>query len=393
MNKLLPIIFFISIAAGQLTKFFSGTTPSATLLDLIILFFCVVGLYQLKGKLAKPNPIIFSALLFCSIALLSLLFTPLNLSLNEYFISGSYIIRIFIYSLFVWIIFSGGLKIIKENLINIFFYSTLTLAILGLLQLIFIPNLMFLNKYSWDPHYFRTVSTFLDPNFLGAFLVIGLLLLITKQVSVSPLQQKILFIIIYLAFVTTFSRGAALTLITSLLTLSLLLKSLKLFSLTIILTAGFAIAFFAYTTFVSSPRNIDRTQSASYRIDSWQQGITMFQAYPIHGVGFNSYKYALDQLALVHEGYTNSRGATTNDSSLVYVLATTGSIGMIFYFNFFWQLLSTSLISFKQGSVLAAVFFSSIVGLTFQSFFSNTLFYPFLLMWILLAAVSLKTSR
>lgn len=383
MNKLLPIIFFISIISGQLVKFSVDGITGPTLFDLTIFFLSVFGLFQLKGKLTKPNNIVTAALLFCGVCLLSLIFTPLNLSLTEYFVSGSYIARIFIFVLFVWVIFSGGLKTIKQNLINIFFYATLTLAILGLLQLIFIPNLMFLNTYGWDPHYFRTVSTFLDPNFLGAFLVIGLLLLATNQVNTSDNLKKIFFVVIYIAVITTFSRGSALMMVTSFLILSLLLRSLKIFSLTLILSIGFVISFLAYTTYISAPRNIDRTQSASYRIDSWQQGITMFKEYPILGVGFNTYKYALNQFGIANEKFTTTRGATTNDSSLIYVLATTGIIGMAFYLNFLWQILHTSFVNFKHGSILSGVLFSSMFGLIAQSFFSNTLFYPIFMLWIL----------
>ena len=183
----------------------------------------------------------------------------------------------------------------------------------------------------------------------------------------------------YLALLTTFSRGAYLAFVTSFGIYSILKRSTKLFFLTILLFSGLLLGFFAYQHLVAAPRGVDRTQSAEFRLNTWQQGWTIFQNQPILGVGFNAYRLALRQYRLADEQFLGSHGASTNDSSLLFVAATTGIIGLISYLFFLFQIAK---IGFRKNPILLA----SLVGLVAQSFFANTLFYPFLLFWLILLA-------
>lgn len=394
MNKLLPWLLIIAICCGQLVKISFGTTTGATILDFSMLFLCILGLYQIKLQLKAPPLPILLASTFVLVGLLSLTLTPLNLEISEYITSIFYPIRFFSFVLLSWIIYSGGLIQIKLDTAKIIILSALSLSVLGTLQLIFIPNLQPLSQFGWDPHYFRTVSTFLDPNFLGAFLTLALLILTQNKLFVLPIKQKIiLFVLIYVAFITCFSRGAALCLVISFLSLSFIKRSEKLLLLITFLVFGFYFSFSWYTTNISAPRNIDRTQSAEHRLGAWQQGIDIFQKAPILGVGYNSYKFALVQYHLADNSYQNSRGATTNDSSLLFVASTTGIIGFTFYLLFLASILLVSFSNLKNGNDWGGVIFSSTIGLLAQSFFSNTLFYPFLLLWIFLSISQLQFTK
>lgn len=363
-------ILALALISGQLIKLPLGS-GGVSLLDGVILFLCLLGLVNLKFKLIKPPTFIKAALVFIVIAVLSLIMTPLKLTFPEYINSFLYTVRFSSFILLGWLIYSKAFPGLKKNLPHIFSVSGIILSILGLLQLLIVPDLGFLTKYGWDPHFFRIASTFLDPNFLGSFLVLTLL--------ITP--NKYFFALVYLALMGTFSRGSYLAFLTSFLALSLFNKSIKSVILTLLLFLGLMIGFFSYQRLVAMPRNIDRNQSAEFRLNTWTQGWQLFQMNPVLGVGFNSYRLAIDQYHLGQEQFLKSHGATTNDSSLLFVLATTGILGFTAYIFFLVSL-------FINGNIILRV---GLLGLIAQSFFANTLFYPPLLCWLaLIAAIHKK---
>lgn len=373
-------ILTLSILAGQLIKIPIGTHGGVTLLDIAVITLCLTGLVKVQFKLDKPPLFVSTALIFILIAILSLLLTPLNLQTIQYFTSFSYTIRFSLYILLSWLISSGAFPSIRKQIPRILVFSGIGLAIVGLWQLIFLPDLMFLTKWGWDPHYFRTASTFLDPNFLGAYLVLTFSLLVHNR-SVPGRQKRVLaLIIVYLALLTTFSRGAYLAFLTSFLTLSFFQKSLKLAIITILLFALLLLGFSTYQRLVAQPRGIDRSQSAEFRLGTWQQGWQLFSQHPFLGVGFNAYKFALKEYNLGDEQFLKSAGSSTNDSSLLYVAVTTGTVGFIIYLLFLGS------IFYGRNYLLTA----GLIGLISQSFFANTLFYPPLLIWIILMAANQK---
>lgn len=362
-------ILALGIVSGQLIRlpFLSG---GITILDIAVLFLTLFGLLKLKFRLKNP-PFFRSALFFILIALFSLLLTPLHLTLDAYIISFSYIARLFLYSSFAWIIFS-----LKKDLSKSFIFSGIVIAVLGLLQIIFLPDLRFLANQGWDPHYFRTVSTFLDPNFTGAFLVLTMILLLQLK---KERFSILIFALIYFALLTTFSRSSYLMFLSSGLTFSFLNKSKKYLFLTLILFAFLLLGFKTYSILVAAPRNIDRAESASFRFSTWQQGLTLFQKYPVLGIGFNAYRFGINQYNLGDQQFLESHGSSGNDSSLLFVAVTTGIIGLLVYLYFLFSLM-------KSSKIITAV----ILGLIVHSFFSNSLFYPPILVWILIISAAPK---
>lgn len=394
----ISILLTLSILAGQLIKFPLFGIQGPTLLDFLITLGCVVGLYKLKFRLKKIPPSFSFAFVFILVATISLIFTPLHLRLGEYFVSFSYTVRLFLYFLFSWIIYSGGFLNLKKSIDKILLISGVGLAILGLLQFLIFPNLEFLANSGWDPHYFRTVSTFLDPNFAGAYFVLTLLLLSSlrgkmyqtvrpdKTISHIRLSQPLrgfAMTLVYIALLTTFSRSSYLMFLTSGLVYGILKKSKFIAISSIVLFLGLLLGLQVYLQLVANPRGIDRTQSASYRLDTWQEGLSLFQKSPILGVGFNSYKYAIREYHLADFQFLQSRGSSSNDSSFLYILSTTGIVGFITYLLFLISLVKSKI---KSDLILIA----AIVGLIPHCLFANSLFYPFIFIWILLRFVDIK---
>lgn len=372
------LILTLGFVSGQLIRI-PISTGGITLLDLIVIFFSIFGLFRLRGKLVKPPKFIIAAFLFALSGTVSLIFTPLHLNLNETLTSFSYTLRFLIYIFLAWLIFSNAFPDFKNKINGSLITSGVILAILGILQIIFIPNLMFLTTWGWDPHYFRTVSTFLDPNFIGAFFVLTLLLLVSSKQKVKSKKFIFSVFIIYLALLTTFSRSSYLMFLLSGLTFSILKKSKTLIISTVMLFLILLLGFQIYAQAVATPRGIDRGQSASFRINTWQQGISLFEKFPILGIGFNSYRYGIREYDLGDNQFLQSHGASTNDSSFLYIVSTTGLVGYSIYLSFLYFLV-------KSRGVKDIVLFASLVGLLIHSLFANSFFYPFILLWILLKA-------
>ncbi len=371
---LLGLIITLAILSGQLIKLpiFSG---SISILDMLVIVLSIYGLYKLKFKLKTPPLLIKTAIAFVSICIISLIFTPLKLGLTEYLNSFFYTIRFFFYILFAFVIYSKAFPILQKNLNKTLIYSGIGLSVLGLQQFIFLPDLMFLTKWGWDPHYLRTVSTFLDPNFAGAYFVLTLLLTFYLRDKVIT-KPKILYLFLTLTFfalLTTFSRSSYLMFLTSGLSLAIFKKSKKITALVLLSFAILLLGFNIYTQLVSKPRQIDREKSASFRLNTWQQGAHIFQISPLLGVGFNAYKYALGEYELGDTDFLKTHGATSNDSSLLFVAATTGVVGFSCYLYFIFTL-------FKSSSPILK---SAILGLLIHSIFANSLFFPPILFWLL----------
>lgn len=367
----------MAITAGQLIKMPLSASSGVTVLDAAVIVFCLPGILKLKFKLKKPPLFVTGALLFLVTASLSLILTPLHLQLSQYFLSFLYTIRFSAYILLGWEIYSGAYPDLSSKIPGIFIYSGLALAVLGLAQFIFFPDLRFLAQTGWDPHYFRTVSTFFDPNFAGAFFILALILL----VSLKNRFTTLFFAILYFALLTTFSRSSYLMFLISGLEFSIVRKSKKYFLTTLILFTLLLTGFWIYNRLVATPRNISRSQSASFRLSTWQQGLQIFEKNPLLGVGFNAYKYAVSEYKLGDTEFLKSHGSSSNDSSLLFVVSTTGILGLAAYLFFLFSMLSGS----NKRILLPAV-----LGLIAHSIFNNSLFYPPILGWLILMSAAPK---
>lgn len=186
-----------------------------------------------------------------------------------------------------------------------------------------------------------------------------------------------IFIIIYLALLTTFSRSSYLMFLISGLTLSFLKGSKTLFVKILVLFLILFLAFNIYTQAVAKPRNIERGKSASSRLNTWQQGWQLFSSHPLLGIGFNTYRVGLREFKLGDEQFLQSHGSSSNDSSLLFVAATTGILGFVAYLFFLISLI-------KQALTKNLILASAIIGLVIHSLFANSLFYPPILVWIIL---------
>ncbi|MBI2600929.1 O-antigen ligase family protein [Candidatus Daviesbacteria bacterium] len=385
VNNFSLYAIFLSLVFGQIIKMPLGL-GGVTLLDLTLSAYTVFSAFYYKSLIKNIPIFIKVGFAFLGVATISLIFTPLNLSFQETLNSFLYIFRIFVIFYFGWFVYSYKNTIFEKTHIFLLM-SGITIALLGLVQLVLFPDLGFLESRGWDPHFFRLASSFIDPNFTGGFLVLTIVLLmgLWNMLKFRKNYKIAVFILLYLALTLTFSRSSYLMFLFSTTTFSAFLKSMRLAVLSITLFVLLFVSFWGYTQLVSKPRGIDRSASASFRLTTWQQGYTIWQKSPILGVGFNAYKYALRDYKIADKQFLNSRGSTSNDFSLLHILATTGLVGLIFYLLLLSSLIYTGWKIFNiSKDVTGVVLISGLVGLLAHSIFNNSLFYPFILIWIML---------
>ncbi|MDO8514879.1 MAG: O-antigen ligase family protein [bacterium] len=343
LTKVLIALLFITFPLGQVVRWeFLGGQVVLRPNDLVACMLGFMGLLKLQGSTLQRPLILWYLAMILSLALNIFNYTPTQL-----LISSSYIIRFILYS-GLYFIFKD-FKLNKNYLVIV----CLLIAVFGFGQYWFIPDTRFLKDFGWDDHYYRLISTFLDPGFTGTILLLGLLL--TKN--------KIIKIILYLAMALTYSRATFLMFIVSYAVVAWYQKSIKIF-LTACLIMALTLIFLPRT--FGEGTKLSRETSFWGRINNWKMTVLEWRKAPVFGLGFGGYRYATNAPQSSHAG----AGA---DSSLLLVLATTGIVGLFAYLN----LLRAIWINNKNY-----LFRASFIGIIIASFFNNTLFYPFVMEWL-----------
>lgn len=333
LTKILIYLLFLILAFGQLERL-----PGLPLYlhDLVILLLIIINLRFLK--FSRP------AIWFLASAGLSLIIALFKLPFNQVLISSFYLVR--------WLAYACLLPVYRRLKLDLkpwLKYLCLALAVLGILQYLFIPDTRFLAALNWDDHYYRLISTVFDPNFLGLIFVLGLILF-----NLQILPSLILLIALFL----TYSRSSYLSLIAVILALAISRKKFKYL---------FLILIFALLPVLPRPGGegvkLERVFSINQRFANYQESLQLIKLSPVFGLGFNTLRYYRQDFV--------SHAAAGLDSSLLFVLATTGVIGLLAYLN--W------LKSLWPASLLVKL---SLVAILVHSLFQNSLFYPLIMIWL-----------
>lgn len=366
--------FFLSLPLGQLGAL--PIYPGVTLYvhDLILIVLLTIGFIQAKNLkipgLIKPITFFIVAGV-ASLVVNGVRFPPLELAA-----ASLYLVRWGLYSLLYMYIAQKEIKmdIWKKGL----WLSGVLMTVVGVSQFIFYPNLRNLFYLGWDPYYFRLFSTFLDPNFTGLILLFSILLSLNFK---KLLQKKVYIILISvqaIAFILTFSRSSYLAALGAALTYSILKKNWRPLVVLAILMG----------TFILIPKpelealRFNRTDSSIGRIKSWGKGVALVKNAPLLGNGFNTLRFidkttARDELA-------RSKAAAGIDNSFLFIWATTGIVGLMAYLWLLWKIitLALSLLRFKKSPALGIVLICTVSAAITHSLFSNSLFYPWVMIWL-----------
>lgn len=392
--KLIFIIFLGVFSLGEVIRFDLNNNFSIKPIDIaaviLSLVWAIQGFKRWKKDLTFRDklilPIMFVAVTMC----LSLIFNVKNFSQNEIFVAFSYILRWILYGFLFFIVRSFSLKF-KEKIIYLLLIVGALFTLFGFIQYFFYSNLRNLYYFGWDEHMHRMFSTFLDPNFAGAFFVLysvflsGIFLYFLKKNNVK--QMWLLGLISVFSIISifiTYSRSALIMFLSSAFIFCVLTKKLKWIFGVILISIIFI--FISSKSFYIENINLFRIASAEARINSAKIAIQIIKDNTLLGVGFNTYRYA--QIKYGFRNAVSSHADAGTDNSFLFVFATTGIIGLILYLNLLLAILKKSYMNYKKykdkdiQKYISVIVISSMAGIIVDSLFINILFYSFILVWM-----------
>lgn len=382
MNKVLVWLLFIYLIIfpfGQLGRIEILPPITLHLIDLTAGSFVFFWLISVLQKKRFPNPPLrWEFLSFLAVAFFSFLLGATRVSWQEAFVGSLYLFRFVIYILFyfgVWDLIRQS-KETAAKLFNSLIIVGIFIAGFGLFQYFVFPDLRPLLLYGWDEHYFRLAGTFLDPGFTGIILVFFIALIFSQRERIG---EKIMFLVLGIgALILTYSRASYLSFLAMAVAFYIVRRRLK-------LTIGVLIFFIVGTLLLPKPGGegvrLERTSTISARFVNYNQALEIAKKYPLFGVGFNLYPFGKKSTGGCGQFEENApcHSAFGSDSSLLFVLATTGIVGFIAYLALYIKML---LLGWKKRqTVFGIVLLLSTIVLLIHSNFANSMFYPWVLGW------------
>lgn len=373
LKKVFTLVLFL-LPLGEIVRMDLGNAVIVKPLDIGVGLLAVLWLiFKLRKREAiKQKYILTPVLFFIGIGSLSLLINSSYLSFNQFFASSMYLMR--------WIVYAGILFVVsdfdkdfKKRIINLLLIvGSLTVG-LGYLQYVFYSSLKRFMYLGWDEHMYRMFSTFLDPNFAGAFFVLFFLFIASLFIKKKTTIVGFLLILTLGAIFLTFSRSALIMLIIGS-SLLFVLMNKKTFIL-LIFGIIFLVLIISSRFFNIENVNLFRIVSSQARLETAGNAIKIIQNNLFFGAGLNAYRYAQ-----LRYGFRNdnvlivSHADAGADNSFLFVLATTGIVGFFSYLLLWFKIL--------KRYWLIPVVTSSILGLFLNSLFINSLFYPSIMLWM-----------
>jgi hypothetical protein len=402
------LLVLLSLIPGQVIRLSLGTDVrggSAIIMsDIAILVVVIVWLIRklTKETTVEPNRLTGPLLTFIGIALASvfqgyvIIWQTGTLELKEMLVAFMYWVRFVEYALvffIAWDVIKTGKEI--RTFLKWIFITGVLIAIGGFIQLVIMPDFTeYAIKYGWDPHYYRLLSSFFDPNFVGGYfgmvMSVAIAMLFYEENRTWKRWLAFSIMIMGVALMLTISRSGLLALVGGLFVIGVVRSRLFL----LLGFIGIVLSLLLY------PRLFDRItegfsldETGVKRIESWSKGLTIMKAYPILGVGYNNLASVQDDLGMVDEFDVNNRGGFEN--SLLTIFVTTGIVGFTAYLYMLFILLYTAYRNYLQANAppwsrgVSLGIFAGIIGIIANSMFINSLLYPFILinLWIMAAIV------
>jgi len=395
--KILSILLILIFPLAEVGRIQFPNGVAISLNDIFLGLLIVVWVVHIcrKKKEISKNKLFKPIAVFSIIALASLLLNLVNLSFDRFLIAFLYLVRWASYVLLYFIFKDFDAKFrLKINYALLFSGSMVVL--LGFIQYFFYPSLRNLYYLGWDEHLYRLFSSFLDPDFAGAFFALFFLFSISFIPEFFKKKKRLLVLIVGIestltlgALYLTYSRSALIMLLAGVVAYLFLINK-KRFILLILFGLLLSI-FILPKSFQTEGTNFLRAASTESRIQTVKEALTIIQKNPIYGVGFNAFRYARNQQGLSGPNWQTSHGASGTDNSFLFVLATTGIVGLFAFVWLMYKLFRLGIGNIKKN-MLSIVLVSLLVGLIFNSLFINSLFYVLILEWIWILAALTESS-
>lgn len=326
---------------GQLLSISNSSLPFTIYpLDISILLLTLSLVFSKDIKVIFSHSITKPLFIFLALATVSIL---VNFkSLIDSPSSILYLLRLITYPSIFFASKLIGIKRLKKPII----ITLVIFALLSLLQYFIFPDMRYLKHLGFDDHYYRLIGTTYDPNYTGAILSgISLYLIGNSKIIASTPFIGLLAM--------TVSRASYLGFVSGIIYFLKTQKKTWLFV---------AIVFLGVVVYLipkpfGEGVNLLRTFSIFSRLDSWQNGLSLFVERPLFGWGYNTLR-----------GIDGSRFQI--DNSFIMLMATTGLFGALSFF----YLLNKMAKGLKNTGVKALL-----LSIFVHSMFNNTL----LFIWVM----------
>ena len=402
--KYLFILLFLCLPLGEIARVQIGNGIAIRLNDVlvgvIVLLWIIDKVRNKNIKKVFSDKIIRLFFVFYSIGFISLLLRITDLTTTEFLVSFAFLARFICYTLLYGVVKDFN-SIFKRQLLSVMILSGLLFVFIGFLQVLFYPNLGNLSYLFWDNHMYRMFTSFLDPNFAGAFLVMLFIMLLSivffnfsKKRKIRGLVSLTLLLITTFALYITYSRSAYIMFLVSV-AVFFVIKGKHIVKTIVILI--FLVLFVIAVNNVFSSNytvenlNLFRVASSEARIKSAETALHIIADHPILGVGFNAYKYTQISYGFrTEEEALRSHADAGTDNSFLFVLATTGVVGLMIYLLILFGFVKRSLTLLKSSKatqfqkLISGVLIAVVAGLVVDALFINSLFYPFILEWVVI---------
>lgn len=353
-EKILDNLFIIYLILFPLGQIFRGYYIA----DAVVLVIAIITLFTNKNLLDHKGKF----LTYLMIGVFSILFSLSFFDPNQIVTGIMYFVRLTSYILlFFFVRERYKQEPEKETIYRNLLIINFVVIVFGLIQYFFIPDLRYLREFGWDDHYFRLVSTYLDPAFTGIIFLIGLILSVNLYLQRGQGKYFLLSTLNVLVIALTYSRATY---------LSLLLSFVFLFWVTkrkiVLLFPIFLLILIPILPRPSSEGvKLERTYSIFQKFDDYEKSLVLISKSPIFGIGFNNTCVAREKY-LGESGYM-SHSCSGIDNSILFILTTTGVVGLIFFVELLTKI------------KLKSIFGVTIVAILIHGMFTNTLFYPFVM--------------
>jgi len=281
------------------------------------------------------------------------------------------------------------------GLLSAFDAAVLLFAIFGIVQAAFLPGfaqLVYPESVlyaDWDPQGHRLVSTFLDPNYAGALLAIGLLLY-AGRLSTGERVPLWRVAVLLTALLLTLSRSSMLALGVGLVIVLLIRGvSARVLKAAVVLALLAAPAIPRLITFAAAYNKLGVDESALLRFVEWSRALRVIADNPIFGVGFNTYGY----VGRFYGFDAIGTSAFALDGGLLFIAVMTGVVGVTLFAAMLWFVMmrarrvwrDTAASAQERGAAVGVAAITA--AMVVHSLFVNSLLLPFLMepLWLLWA--------
>jgi O-antigen ligase len=299
---------------------------------------------------------------------------------------GLYLLRLaayYFFGVYVWN-FVRNKPAHKKLVLDSLLLVSLVSGFFGWVQFFTVPNIKPFFSLGWDMHLFRVVGTFLDPSYLGLIVVFGLLLSIHRCISSRNWKNILIIFFLLVSLAFTYSRASYLAFFAGLSTIVYLNRKFKKL---LWIVGGLIVLALILPTAKNHSIELFRTFSAIARIENYQTTLKIFSKSPVFGIGYNNMCIAYQRF--IGPQSFSSHACSGSDSSLLYILATTGVVGFIIFISSMWKI-GTVLIrdsKFPALPVGRQILVSCFVALIIHSLFSNSMFYPWIMGYFVILLV------